>query len=899
MVAVTPPPAGPGLSRSAILPDEPVAIGLGTMPEIGETFLGFRLVGELGRGSFARVYLAEQEALAGRQVALKVTLRANREAERLARLQHANIVPVYSVHSAPPVQIICMPFLGRQTIADQLRLHRLVNSSPDPTRRRQSGSRKGSSTVTGTGSRAEARLISPDAGLTGTADARPQADPFVGDVPAVLRVLARLADGLTHAHARGVLHLDIKPANVLIADAGEPMLLDFNLSFDAREPGREMVGGTVPYMAPEQLIDFRSRGKGRIDHRTDLYSLGVVAYEMLTGFVPFPVSTRALLDFDGLIATRRGRLPSPCEVNPDVSPAVEAIVAKLLAPEADDRYQSAADLREDVERQLADRPLKFARERSLGERFGKWRRRNPRAVGRLVAAGLLAVAAALGGVAYWQATDRAMMVAAQQARQTRATLESLRLDLLSADDRRRPAAIARATELLDSHGLPGHPDWNERSAFRRLPETGRAELAGDLGELLLLLAHARWQGEKLKPEADRRAAAAELLRLNRAARDCFPPESPPPFLAHQFAELTAAAGEPAQPPAEVADRRPTARDQFLDAVAEIGEGKYHTAVPLLKRAVADQPGHAAAQFFLAYCRQQLGEHLAAIERYDVAASLMPHDPRPAFNRGISYARIPKRERKAEDEFTRAIELDPTDGEAYYQRAVIRCQLSKIPEAEADLNEALARNAPVIAARSLRGRVRAALGDKSGAAADLAAANASTPTGEMDYIARGFNRSWTDPDAALADFRAAAALNPRSLAALQNQAHILSEKKKDDAAALAVMNRVVELYREYAPARAGRAVLLARLGKRDEAHKEAEQARLLSDDWNVTYQAACVYALTSRTYPDDQKKALDLLARAFADGFRTVYKLDRDPDLAPIRSLPEFTRLAASMKNLTP
>jgi tetratricopeptide (TPR) repeat protein len=867
------------------------------MPEVGETFLGFRLVDELGRGSFARVFLAEQEILAGRQVALKVSVRPNREADRLARLQHANVVPVYSVHPAPPVQVICMPYLGRQTIADQLRLHRLSNPSSELGRRRHTLARKGNLTVAGSGSRPPGKPAASDPGLTRVVAPSPQAASLIGDIPAVLRVLARLADGLAHAHDRGVLHLDLKPANVLLADSGEPMLLDFNLAFDAREPNREMVGGTVPYMAPEQLIDFRSRGKGGIDARTDLYSLGVMAFEMLCGYVPFPVSTRALLDFDGLIATRRAGPPSLREVNPDVSPAVEAIVHKLLAPDAADRYQCAADLREDVERQLADRPLMFAREWSVVERFGKWRRSHPRALGRIVAAVLLGVACGFGGVAYWYAADRAVTDARQKAQQTHASLATLRLDLINLDDnRRRQAAIARAADLLGSHGLPDDPNWKQRPALLRLSGAGRAELAGDLGELLLLLAHARWQEARVKPDADRRAVAAELLRLNHLAGDCFPEGSAPSFLARQRAELAAAVvGAPA--PERAADRSLTARDLFLEAVAEVAEGKYHTAVPLLEKAVAGQPDHAAAQFRLAYCRQQLGEYTAAVERYKVAATLMPDDPRPAFNRGVCYGRIPRRERKAEDEFTRVLELDPDNGEAYYQRAVVRCQLRKIREAEADLNEALARNAPVIAARSLRGRLREALGDKAGAAADLTAANAATPTCEMDYIARGCNRLWTDPDAALADFRAAATLNPRSIAALQNQAHVLSEKKHDDAAALGVMDRAVELYREYAPARAGRAVLLARLGRRDAAHKEAEQAQLLSEDWAVTYQAACVYALTSKTHPEDRKKALELLGRAYADGFRAVYKLDRDPDLAPIRGTPEFAKLASSMKNL--
>ena len=127
----------------------------------------------------------------------------------------------------------------------------------------------------------------------------------------MLRVLSQLAAGLAHAHARGILHLDLKPANVLLPDTGEPMLLDFNLSFDTTTADRELVGGTVPYMATEQLLDLRTRGRGQIDARTDLYSLGVMAFEMLTGSVPFPASSKDLIDMDGLIdGAARSRRPS-------------------------------------------------------------------------------------------------------------------------------------------------------------------------------------------------------------------------------------------------------------------------------------------------------------------------------------------------------------------------------------------------------------------------------------------------------------------------------------------------------------------------------------------------------------------------------------------------------------
>ena len=307
----TPPPRSdrklsrPHLTALADAGREVADPGESRFPEPGDVFLGFRLISELGRGAFARVFLAHQEALAGRPVALKVTLRPTREAERLARLQHTNVVPVYSVHEAPPAQVICMPFLGRRTIADLIRAYRVHHSSRGIGGRRTTRGTRPSRTT----ALADSRLVPkshPHDPATGPAPAAPPidaSDSLIGDPMAVLRLLAKLADGLVHAHERGILHLDLKPADVLLADDGEPMLLDFNLSFDAADRDRGLVGGTLPYMAIEQLIDLKSRGKGRIDARTDIYSLGVMAYEMLTGTVPFPAN--GPMDIESLIADRR------------------------------------------------------------------------------------------------------------------------------------------------------------------------------------------------------------------------------------------------------------------------------------------------------------------------------------------------------------------------------------------------------------------------------------------------------------------------------------------------------------------------------------------------------------------------------------------------------------------
>ncbi|MBN9120964.1 MAG: serine/threonine protein kinase, partial [Planctomycetes bacterium] len=500
-LATTPPPVSDlKLSASEWSADGDDVPAARRGPRVGDTVVGFKLVGELGRGAFARVFLAHQEALAGRPVALKVSFRPTREAERLARLQHTNVVPVYSVHDEGPVQVICMPFLGRTTVADLIRAYRVDHPSRHSGRRSTSARAGRTTALDSSRSRSGARSVPDSGGRSGThrapvwawtADGPP---PIVGDPREVLEVLGQLAAGLSHAHARGILHLDLKPANVLLADTGEPMLLDFNLSFDASRPDRELVGGTMPYMAIEQLLDMRNRGKGAIDARTDLYSLGVMAFEMLTGTVPFPTSSKELREIDKLVAARRAGPPPLRALNPAVTPAVEAIVRKLLAAEPADRYRSADDLRTDIDRHLNDLPLVHAREASLRERLGKWRRRNPGVWVRLLAAGLGGVTIGLGAVAHRRVEATARAGAVEQARVVRAALDATRLDLVLPDDpKARARGTDRATAALASYGLPDDPDWRKGDVVRLLSESDRTALAGDLGELLVLLAEAKWQ----------------------------------------------------------------------------------------------------------------------------------------------------------------------------------------------------------------------------------------------------------------------------------------------------------------------------------------------------------------------------------------------------------------------
>jgi serine/threonine protein kinase/tetratricopeptide (TPR) repeat protein len=867
------------------------AAGEARFPRAGEMLLGFRLVEELGRGAFARVFLAHQEALAGRPVVLKVSLRPTREAERLARLQHTNVVPVYSVHDATPVQIICMPFLGRRTVADLIRKYRTDNPSGGLGTRKTSGLRP--DRTTDYDDRRSDPTAEPGPFAPPPADG-PPLPPLVGDPRAVLRLLVQLADGLAHAHARGILHLDLKPANVLLADSGEPMLFDFNLSFDAADRERGFVGGTVPYMAIEQLIDLKSRGKGDIDTRTDLYSLGVMAFEMLTGTVPFPANGPT--DVAALVAARRRGAPSLRELNPAVSPALEAIVRKLLAPGPADRYQSAEDVKTDLQRQLDDLPLAVVREPSVRERFAKWRRRNPGVFRRGLVACLLGLAVGLAVASHKRAEAGAKLQALGRARVTHSALDPVRLDLaVPGDPAARTRGVARAGEILAEYGLPDDPDWAKRDNVRRLAEADRAALSADLGELLLLLGQVRWQDVKDRPE-DRGAVAAEVLKLNRAARTCFAPGAAPPLLDRQAAELTLVLGKPREPAARDADRQPAARDLFLEASSAMSAGRFSAAVPQLEKVLAERPQHAAAHYCLAYCRQQLGDCDRALERYGDAERLLPADPRPAFQRGVIYG-LKGNHQKAEEEFTTAIKLDGEYAAAFRNRGFARFRTEQFEEAEADFTAALDRGAPPIQVYLYRAQVREKLKNADGAAADRRAAARLSPEQEGDYIARGMANLKANPEEALADFRAAAERNPRSLAALKNQIHVLADRLERTEDALAAATRLTECYPDSAQARVTRAVLLARLGRRDDAHAEAEKARRLSKDADITYRAACVYALTSAAHPGDQTKALDLLRKAVKDGPHAAAGIRTSRDLKPLHDSPQFREIAAAVASL--
>ena len=309
-------------------------------PECGQRFLDFQLVLELGRGAFARVFLATQPKLGGRLVALKVAWHGGAEAEILGRLHHPNIVPVHSADTDPDTGLtaVCMPYLGSATLRDVI--EKLSAQPATPT---------------------DARFILKAAGnlahpLDPSAHPAGPASILQGGVYAdgVRTIAVQLADALAFLHERGIYHQDLKPSNVLMTPDGTPMLLDFNLCADARATA--LLGGTLPYMAPELLQGHAERSATlAADARTDIFSLGVILFELATGTHPFgPIPPRmSAAESRGMLLERMcGGAPDPCRLNPGIEKSLGQLIQRCLSWRAHERPASAAAIDAALRREL-------------------------------------------------------------------------------------------------------------------------------------------------------------------------------------------------------------------------------------------------------------------------------------------------------------------------------------------------------------------------------------------------------------------------------------------------------------------------------------------------------------------------------------------------------------------
>lgn len=301
-------------------------------PKPGDVLRNLSLVAELGRGSFSRVFLARNVALGGRLVVVKVHRGSSREAENLGKLVHDNIVPVtFAEHASDEeFSLLHMPFLGRATLGHVLR--RLWRDGRRPRR----------------ASEILAAIHESRETMDDVNGMRP--DPRwlkASYLDGILAIALQIVEGVAHAHRMGILHLDLKPSNVLMTESGCPKVLDFNLSVD-RESQHLRLGGTPPYMSPEQTNCFlMGEHASVVDERSDVYALGVMLHEMLCGKRPIDCAEGGRLTTTVLrqqLAKQRSAKLDVSWAEYGVSERLASIVKRCLAADPEERYPSTASL---------------------------------------------------------------------------------------------------------------------------------------------------------------------------------------------------------------------------------------------------------------------------------------------------------------------------------------------------------------------------------------------------------------------------------------------------------------------------------------------------------------------------------------------------------------------------
>jgi serine/threonine protein kinase/predicted Zn-dependent protease len=829
----------------------------------GELLLDFQIVGELGRGTFSRVYLARQTSLSGRLVVLKISSVRLREAERLARLQHTNIVPIYSVHEYQQHSVLCMPWFGSATLKDVIET---LRSSTQP---KDGGSLL--STVTACDSKtllamtslpgkAKAERQDPAGSESGTLMSASRS-PLAGLnlEQSALWIVRQLAEGLQHAHVKGILHRDLKPANVLLTEDGQPMILDFNLAAEAEDSlaTDEIAGGTLPYMSPEQIasIDsFRS-----VNVASDVYSLGVILFELLTGRLPFSKNEG---DRKAMIAERWAASIVPRRIVPRLSVDAESVIQKCLAPDPAHRYQTAQELSDDLDRHLHHLPFRYAANRSLGERLRKWGRRHPR-IASVSGVVVLSIAALLGmGTLWWQGQHQLQIVSLrQQYGEFTRQVPQLHAVAYSAaiGDGSRDLAVQNLKSALTPFGVnsPGESEVAMARFSMAISGDEVLRLSREIQELTLFL-------KKLQSNED----ASESVTQQSATQNS------------DDSGLS----------------KSDSVDDYLKATQLVFDHRFAEAMGLLQVLSDRYPDRFPILFLRGIMERLQGDHEAAESLLTAAIALEPNIAQTWYQRGAGRF-LRKKHSEAISDFSRVLEIDPNLDQARVARAMACQAAGRIPEALEDLNVAIQHEFSETRIWFLRSAVHQQLGNQEAAEKDLEEGLSRTPKDDRSWVARGLARLPNQPEMAQADFLEAMKLNPTSHDGYRNLSMVLSEYLKQPDESARVISEALTHHPEDAYLWAGRAVLHARAGRRAEAIQDAVEARKLSSDPLLIYMVACVYSLTSTQSESDRVDALKSLAESLREDATLLAVAASDPDLAAIRPLPQYSEVLQAARTL--
>jgi serine/threonine protein kinase/regulator of sirC expression with transglutaminase-like and TPR domain len=694
---------GHGLSATTeVSPGRAVKAQEEPLPRLGR----YQIRQELGRGGMGIVYHA-YDSERKQEVAIKTLAagsdshlleRFTREVETMKKLIHPNIVRIYEVGNDQGRPYFSMEFIRGQSLAQKLKSEKM------PVRQ-------------------------------------------------VVELMRQVTETVAYAHSRGILHRDIKPANIMLDEEGNPHVMDFGLALDTSSQARlsytGIAIGTPVYMPPEQALG----KKKEIDEKSDVYALGVVLYELLTGTPPFHAPGAQLLQ-----QILHQEPPLPSQVRSGVPQELDRVCLKAMAKVKPDRYQTAGELAADLERFLQRKPVnaKLSLRRRTWKRW--WPKKRQQTI--LYAGLIVLLLVALSLVAYlWQHWR---------------TLT-------------RPSKISTPT----------------RTGQQKLPTTPTRTDQQELHTIMRLLVNAEFTYE-----LQRQSVLHLVAGKNDGSVETLLPYTDSPHFAQRLVAIEALgkiAVRKARFGHDSLGERLLARLDKLN-IKDAREAEEAEAIVWALGRLAEP----RAESKVSELRWQAGEDSAFWENTKRPYALLPLDPLPAdadaqaFYRHGAALLAKESFTGALADLTTAIARDANLAEAYMARGRVYCQLREYARGREDFESAVARRPHLAIAYHFRGAAKSALGDHWGGLADLNKAVALDPHLARAYNNRGVVRyKCGDNEGAIKDFNQTLYLCPEYMNAYINRVVVYREQGKMQEA-ISDLNEALRINPRYVEGYAGRA-----------------------------------------------------------------------------------------------
>lgn len=580
---------------SGFLDSPPVTLLRRRAADISDELVGtlgrYRIVRLLGEGGMGAVYEAEQDQ-PRRVVALKVihrrvaspqlVRRFEREAEILGRLQHPGIAHIYDagrLDGAGDRPFLAMELVRGLPLLEYVRAHAL------------SAARR-------------------------------------------LELVARICDGVAHAHDNGVIHRDLKPANILVDAQGQPKILDFGIArfveHDAQmstlqtDPGQIL--GTVAYMSPEQIAG----NSTAIDRATDVYAIGVILFQLLSERLPYALQDKSLPESARII--QEDEPASIGSINTRFRGDIETIVAKALEKDRSRRYAAAGELAADIRRHLAEQPI-HARPQTTLYRIRKFARRHRGLVGATVAIIMTLVAGIVGMTVFAvresaqrtraerlleseqnarQTADALRVAAEREAEKANATVEFIRSTLSYADPDRAPGKPLTVVEALDRAGEE-LASLSDQPAVVAAVEYVMGNAYRALGDVDKARQHLRHGLELRREQQDLAGVAESLYSLARVHIGLA-----------EYEQARALSEEAVETYGRVDHQDPLALADTKHVLAQAldGVGRYEDSLALLREVLEIQQRHVAQDDpLITETLNSMAYSLVNLRRFDEAEAL--------------------------------------------------------------------------------------------------------------------------------------------------------------------------------------------------------------------------------------------------------------------------------------